>query len=292
MNLKNEDSQREWDIPSPEDLIEEISDGLVVVNQDGEIVEVNDSFLQLFAFDDIEFGETRVQNLISEGEEKFDEFLEEGFAKNKCCKNIELTCISRDGEEVFVLLNGTQVEEVDSDLFLLVFRDITDRKKEIEDLREKKSFLEALMMSSPDQIYFKDREHRFILLNEATAENLGTTKEDAIGKTDFDFFSEDLAEEYYEDEEKVMETGEPMINKEEVTGHEGEKSWNFSTKVPIFDEDGEVIGVAGINRDITERVKSKEEIDGLEAQLKASLKESDGEVLSPKEESIPEEDDI
>lgn len=288
MNLKNEDSQQGLNIPSAEDLIEESSDGIAVVNSEGEVLEVNDSFLQLFGLDENEIGDIKVQSLISEEVEKFESFLEDGFAEGKSCKNIELTCLSKEGEEVFVFLYGTKIENVDSELLLLIFRDITDRKKDLEDLREKKKFLDALMMSTPDQIYFKDREHRFILLNEATAENLETTKENAIGKTDFDFFPEDLAEEYYEDEEEVMETGEPMVNKEEVSSHGGEESWNFSTKVPIFDEDGEVIGVAGINRDITDRVKSKEELDGLEAQLEASLKESNGEVLSSEEEDIPE----
>ena len=284
MNLKNGGSEHEWEISSPEDIIEEISDGFAVIDSDGEILEVNNSFLQIFGEEEIEIGKTKVQSLILEGREKFEEFLKDEFERGKNCKNIELVGQGRGGEEVSLILNATRVERVDSDFFLLVFHDITDRKKELEDLREKKKFLDALMMSSPDQIYFKDRDHRFILLNEATAENLGTTKEEAIGKTDFDFFSEDLAEEYYEDEEEVMKTGEPMVNKEEASGHGDEETWNFSTKVPIFDEDGQVIGVAGINRDITERVESKEELDGLEAQLKASLEEENGKVLTSEDD--------
>jgi len=283
VNLKKGDSERELEIPSPEEIVEELSDGLAVIDSEGEILEVNNSFLRLFGHEEVEIGETKVQSLILEGRDKFEDFLKNEFRSEED-KNIELIGRSRDGGEVFLLLNGTRMEKVDSDEFLLVFRDITDRRKELENLREKKKFLDALMMSTPDQIYFKDRDHRFILLNEATAENLDTTKEGAIGKTDFDFFPEDLAEEYYEDEEKVMETGEPMVNKEEVSGHGDEERWNFSTKVPIFDESGDVIGVAGINRDITERVESKEELDGLEAQLKASLEGENGKVLTSEDD--------
>ena len=96
------------------------------------------------------------------------------------------------------------------------------------------------------------------MLNEATAKNLGTTVEEAIGKTDFDFFPEESAREYYEDEETVMKSGKPLISKVEKTGPRGEERWNYTTKMPIFDEKGNVVGIMGINRDFTDRKRAEE----------------------------------
>ncbi len=284
MNQENKIGMEEVNMPSPENIIEGLPEGVVVINSQGEILKVNNPLSHMFGYEKSEMVGNKIQNLIFEGNEKFEKFLNKELEKNEKRKSIEFTGLSKEGDEVLVLLSGNKMEKATSNLFLLTLQDITERKKELEDLREKKKFLEALMASSPDQIYFKDREHRFILLNEATAENLGTTVEDAIGKTDFDFFPKELAEDYYEDEEKVMETGEPLINKEEITGSEEEDRWNFSTKIPIFDEEGNVVGVAGINRDITERVKAKKEVDGLEARIKDSLKNSNSEIPPPKEE--------
>ncbi len=284
MNRENKKEMGEGNISSSESIIEKMPDGVVVINSQGKILKVNNSLSQMFGYKESEMVEKKIQNLIFEGNKKFEKFLNKELEKNEKRKNIEFTGLSKDGDEVLVLLNRSRIGEGTSNLFLLTLRDITGRKEELEDLREKKKFLDALMASSPDQIYFKDREHRFVLLNEATAENLGVTVEEAIGKTDFDFFPEELAEDYYEDEERVMETGEPLINKEEITGSEDEDRWNFSTKIPIFDEEGNVVGVAGINRDITERVKAKKEVDGLEARIKDSLKNSNSEIPPPKEE--------
>ncbi len=284
MNQQNEKNSGDWNPISAQDVIEKMPVGVVIINSEGEILRVNNSALLMFGYENSEMVGKKIQNLVFEGNKEFEKFLDEELKTGASKKNIEFTGFSKGGEEVLLLTNSTSVRKANSNLFLLTFQDITERKEDLENLREKKKFLDALMVSSPDQIYFKDRKHRFILLNEATAENLGATVEEAIGKTDFDFFPEELAQDYYEDEEKVMKTGEPLINKEEITGPEEKERWNFSTKVPIFDEDGKVVGVAGINRDITQRVKAKEEVAGLEAKIRASLKNSDSEIPPPKDE--------
>ncbi len=135
---------------------------------------------------------------------------------------------------------------------------MAEETKDWKESTREQDLLRTLMHTIPDQIYFKDREHRFIMLNESTAKNLGTTVADAIGKSDFDFFPEARAREYCEDEEAIMKGGKPLVGKIERTGSEGEVRWNYSNKVPILDEKGEVVGIAGINRDITERKKAEE----------------------------------
>ena len=140
-----------------------------------------------------------------------------------------------------------------------------------ENLLTKEKLLSILMENSPDQIYFKDDQHCFAMLNEATAENLGVSPEKAVGKTDYDFFPEEKADRYREDEKAVMEKGEP-VTKIENTGQKGEERWNHTTKIPIFDDEGDVIGIAGINRDFTERKKAEEREEFLHSLLRHDLK--------------------
>lgn len=140
-----------------------------------------------------------------------------------------------------------------------------------ENLLTKEKLLSILMDSSPDQIYFKDDQHQFVMLNEATAENLGVSPEEAVGKTDYDFFPEEKADRYREDEKAVMEKGEP-VTKIENTGQEGEERWNHTTKIPIFDDEGDIIGIAGINRDFTERKKAEKREEFLHSLLRHDLK--------------------
>src|SRR5689334_1879761 len=121
--------------------------------------------------------------------------------------------------------------------------------------------LRTLVDNLPDFIYAKDAECRFLLANASVARHMGTTPENLIGKTDFDFFPPDLAEAYWEDERRVMRSGEALINREEAgLDANGNAITILTTKVPLRDEQGRVVGILGIGRDITARVKVEAEI--------------------------------
>lgn len=119
--------------------------------------------------------------------------------------------------------------------------------------------LNALMASIPDTIYFKDNASRFIRVNNAQATTLGLqSPQEAIGKSDFDFFTPEHAKDAFDDEQRLMETREPVIDKiERIRRADGEFRWVSATKVPMMNRDGEVIGIAGISRDVTERKNSE-----------------------------------
>lgn len=120
---------------------------------------------------------------------------------------------------------------------------------------EGSDLLSALMDNSPDTIYFKDTSSRFVSINKAQAELLGLdSPADAIGKTDFDFFSAEHAHEAFEDECRVLASLSPVVDKvERVKRWDGVSRWVSATKVPMVNQHGELIGIAGISRDITER---------------------------------------
>ncbi len=122
--------------------------------------------------------------------------------------------------------------------------------------------ISALMEHSTDSIYFKDLKSRFVLINKALAERFGIKNPDeAVGKTDFDFFSEEHAKQAYDDEQNIIKTGIPAIDIEEKeTWHEKGDRWMSTIKMPFYDKKGKVVGTFGISRDITDKKKAEEKI--------------------------------
>lgn len=138
--------------------------------------------------------------------------------------------------------------------------DITERKDAEKKFAQERNLLELLMESVPDTIYFKDNQSRFIKINEAQARVLGAeSPEEAIGKTDFDYFEDDFATEAYQDEQEIFQTKSPLISKpEKVVNKEGESTWFSVTKIPIVQSDNTVDGLVGISRDITALKQSED----------------------------------
>ena len=141
-----------------------------------------------------------------------------------------------------------------------VSHDITHRRQAEEALAAERDLLQALMDNIPDTIYFKDAASRFTRINSAQAKMLGvTTPEAAIGKTDLDFQDSELAQKFYDEEQRIIETGEPLINRIEFNPtKDGEPRWLSATKVPLKDLDGRVIGIVGVSRDVTQRMQAEE----------------------------------
>lgn len=140
-----------------------------------------------------------------------------------------------------------------------VERDVTTQAAALADLELSRLLLEVLMNTLPDSIYFKDTQSRFLKTNQATAVKFGfRDPSEVIGKSDFDLFSREHAEEAYVDEQSIIETHVPLIAKEEKeTWPDGGVSWVSTTKVPVVGEDGKVLGTFGITRDITLRKKAQ-----------------------------------
>jgi len=122
-------------------------------------------------------------------------------------------------------------------------------------LRDEYNMLRALIDNMPDFMYVKDIHSRFLVANDHVARNAGVdTPEKLVGKTDFDFFPHELATAYFEDEQKVMRTGEALHGREEkCRSRDGTDLHILTTKAPVRDHRGRIIGVAGIGRDISVR---------------------------------------
>lgn len=129
---------------------------------------------------------------------------------------------------------------------------------------------DAVLHQTQDQIYFKDRKSRFIRVSDAVPAKFGLkSSEELIGKTDFDFFSDEHAREAFEDEQRVMQNNEKLINKtEKETWPDGRVTWVTSTKVPIYLGSRQPAGIMGITRDITSQVEAQKALEESREQLR------------------------
>jgi two-component system sensor histidine kinase/response regulator len=135
-----------------------------------------------------------------------------------------------------------------------------ERGRAEDAVRLERDLLTTLMDTIPDSIYFKDSDGRFIRINRAMADRFGLREPaGAVGKTDFDFFTEEHASQACADERAVIESGQPVIGKDEKeTWGSGQVTWVSTTKMPFRDRDGRIVGTFGLSRDITAAKRAQE----------------------------------
>lgn len=188
----------------------------------------------------------------------------------------------KDDTEQLFLMRVTRLPEI-TDGVIIVHIDLTPQKQAEEQiiqlnqkLADERNLLRILLNTLPDYVYLKDTESRFITSNLPVAKTMGIESVEAlIGKTDFDFYPSELATELYQEEQDIIRTDQPIINKEApVDDSAGNRRWISTSKVPLKNHQGEVTGIIGISRDVT---KSRE----LTKQLRHAQKmEAVGQVAS------------
>ena len=167
-------------------------------------------------------------------------------------------------------------------LFIFVFYllnvEIGERKQTEQQLAHERDLLNALLESSPDSIYFKDQQSRFLRISNSLAVFFGVKlPSEAEGKTDFDYFTDEHARPAFEDEQRIVNTGQHLVGIEEKeTRPDGRVTWSSTTKMPLRDTLGHIIGTMGISRDITERKRTECELkSAMEAAEAANRAKSD-----------------
>ncbi|MBE2216257.1 MAG: PAS domain-containing protein [Opitutaceae bacterium] len=152
--------------------------------------------------------------------------------------------------------------------------DRTDVTHLLTALSHEQTLLSSLLASIPESVYFKDLHSRFLRVSTAMARKTKSTRpEDLIGLSDFDRFSEEHATQAYRDEQEIIRTGQGIIDfVEKETWPDGHVTWVSSTKLPLRDSSGRIIGTFGISRDITARKRAEEERQQLEIQLNLAQK--------------------
>jgi len=130
---------------------------------------------------------------------------------------------------------------------------ITGLKKQHEALKYERNLLRALIDNLPDSVYIKDSNSRIIVANEAQIKNMGFEKEaDVINKDDYEMYAKEIADQYRQSDLKIFKTGIPELNKElSYVDENNQNHWVLTSKMPIKNDNGDIIGLAGIGKDIT-----------------------------------------
>ncbi len=182
--------------------------------------------------------------------------------------------------EPFTLPNGEQrwfettkvpLHRASGELCVLgIAVNITERQRFEESLAAQKDFLQTLMDAQPDLVFAKDIESRMLMVNRAFCEATGISMDDALGKTDFDFCNHDDASLYRSMDQLLFRTGKPTRNEERISGPSGRTGLYETIKVPHRDAAGQIIGLIGVSREITERKKAEEELLKAKEQAEAA----------------------
>ncbi len=186
---------------------------------------------------------------------------------------VEYRVIWPDGQIRWLRERGEAIRDADGRLVrvLGVTQDITAHAQAEAAVVAERDVLNALLEQLPDPVYVKDTALRFVRLNQATAATLGIANaQDAIGKSDFDFFSAALARQYAAEESAVL-AGAPLLNKLQRENERDESRWVLTSKLPLRDPSGAVTGMIGVNRDVTDRQRLIDELEATEARIRSLL---------------------
>jgi len=136
---------------------------------------------------------------------------------------------------------------------------IDERQHAEEALRAERQLLRTLIDNLPDAIYAKDAQGRKTLANRTDLNNIGLPEEKVLGKTDAELFPSEIAASFMADDAVVLETGVPVLNREELLFNiQGKQLWQLTSKLPLRDADGQIVGLVGIGRNITESKQAEE----------------------------------
>jgi PAS domain S-box-containing protein len=236
---------------------------------DGMYISVNEGFTNILGYSEKEtVGRTSLEmNIWVDPSDRMRMVRE--IETNGKVKDFEAKFLSKSGKIVDGLFSASLINLDGTPHILNVVRDITVRKSAEEALEKEQFLINALMNNLTDHVYFKDLESKFIRTNRAHAHSFGLEKpEDVIGKSDLDFFADEDARKPYEDEQRIIKTGQPILKEENLKRKDGSDAWFSVIKMPLRDNKDNIIGTFGISRDITESRKTETALQESEKRLR------------------------
>ena len=257
-------------------IVEYAPVGIALIDGRGRFIKVNPALCRMLGYSKSELeGRTFAEFTHPDDRASSVRRFRADWARASGGSEVEERYIARDGSVVWALVTVSSVVGLDSGhtFHVTQIQDITQRKRAEADLAEERELIKTFLETTPDQVYFKDLESRFIRISSSLAAKCGLAgPADALGRTDFDLFSYEHARQAFEDEQHIIRTGEPIVNLEErETYPNGRTAWVSTNKMPLRDDRGTVIGTFGISRDITSRREAEQSLQSAEQRWRALL---------------------
>jgi len=250
----------------------------IAIYVDGEIVFVNNECLRMMAVTSPSelLGKPVIQFIHPDYRTMVIGRVKNAMASGDVLPLVEEIFLRPDGSEVQVEVKAMPIQFENKPAMLSIIRDISKRKEAEEKLQNEHLLLRTVIDNIPDSIYTKDLAYRKTLANSAELRYMGAESEAGIiGKDDFDIYPVELAEKFLADDRSVIETGIPVINREEYVFDETrQKRWLLSSKLPLRDKDNRVIGLVGIGHDITKQKVTEQALRESEEKYRAVAENS------------------
>ena len=224
-------------------------------------LEVNEAAIKHYGYTEDEFLSMTLKDIRPPGEIQR---LIDTIESNHCTYNItgEIIHRKKNQELITVEIISHAIIFNQRNARHVLINDITERKKAEEELRRERKLLRTLIDNLPVTIYVKDSDCRKIIANRLDLDFIGAESEaEVLGKTDLELYNTEIAQRGYEDDSHVINTGKSVINREEIFyGESGSERWLLTSKIPFSDELGNIIGLVGIGREITEQKQAQDKI--------------------------------
>ena len=197
----------------------------------------------------------------------------------------DVKVLRKDGSIFSADIKGGLIMVGDREYVMGIFRDTSERNTILQALADNESRLTTLINTIPDLIWLKDTNGVYLLCNATFEAFVGAPMSEVVGKTDFDFFDQELGNFYRENDLKAMQAGKPRINEETVTfASSGEEVVLETIKAPVHDAQGELVGILGIGRNITTRKSYENKLERL-SEFYAALSQCNEAIIRSADET-------
>ncbi len=255
-----------------ETILKNSPDGILLLRNGLQIQQTNAAFNTLFASTPDDNFAGSLGDLIHLDDVARVNAIVQAVSLEQTSQRVEVRCYRKNGTlfEAEISISYSAAVATGRAGLVCIIRDITEHKRAQTVLAEERNLLRTLIDTIPDAIYVKDTNHRAVLINTASAHALGATPAEIVKQNDFAFFPAAMAAQFEADEDQLFQSGLPLIDHEERSiGPDGQAIWVSTTKVPLRNLNGALIGLVGISRNISEH-KARER----QLQYYASLQEN------------------